>query len=390
MSSSDASPNSVQPGEAWSLLQSEPLTILLDVRQSEEIARGRIPGSTALPLTQLEERIETAIPDRDRRVLVYCASGVRSQRACRILRGMGYSNVASVSGGLTAWLQAGLPVATETTAGVSQRYTRHVRIPEIGEDGQLKLLSSRVLLVGAGGLGSPCALYLAAAGVGHLTIVDPDNVELSNLQRQVLHKTRHVGRSKVGSAREALNDLNPDVCVNVHATRLTLENAEQIVPGHHVVIDGSDNFATRYLVNDVCVKHRIPNVYASVSRFDGQAAVFVPDRGPCYRCLYPAPPPPDLAPTCEEAGVLGVLPGLLGMVQAAEALKLLLGIGQPLIGRLFCYDAFDATCRTFFFERNPGCAACSVDADIEALLRQPPVPDSCNDTATDANSHGRT
>mgnify|MGYP006286293001 CR=1 FL=1 len=357
----------LSPGAAWERLQRGEMA-LLDVREQDELAQGRIAGGIHVPHGQLEMRVNQVLPDKMRPVLVYCAAGFRSLLACDVLSSKGYGSVASLEGGFTAWKAAGLPVVEPPPGSAGTRYSRHLRLPEVGEAGQQRLAASRVLLVGAGGLGSPAALYLTAAGVGHISVVDGDRVDLTNLQRQVVHKTRNVGLPKVHSAREALLDLNPEVTVEPHFARLTRHNAEALVGGHDVVVDGCDSFATRYLVNDVCVKLGIPNVYASVFRFDGQASVFLPGQGPCYRCLYPQAPPSAMAPSCDEAGVLGVLPGLLGVVQATEAIKLLLGLGRPLSGRLLCYDALEATFREFRVERDPKCPACGAEADPDRLI----------------------
>jgi adenylyltransferase/sulfurtransferase len=273
---------------------------------------------------------------------------------------LGYTNVVSLAGGFGAWKAAGLPWTTPFQFSPEQqrRYSRHFLLPEIGEAGQQKLLESKVLLIGAGGLGSPSALYLAAAGVGTLGIIDDDVVDDSNLQRQVLHSTDRIGMSKVESARTAISALNPDVKVVGHEVRLTKENALTIFKDYDVIVDGADNFATRYLVNDACVILEKPNVHGSIFRFEGQATVFDAAHGPCYRCLFPDPPPPDLAPNCAEAGVLGVLPGVIGMLQAEEAIKLVTGIGEPLVGRLLLYDALDATFRQMRIDKDPACPAC--------------------------------
>ncbi len=332
----------------------------IDVREPDEVAQGVIPGATAIPRGFLEARIEDTVRDRDEPIVVYCAGGARSAFATESLHDLGYTNVVSLAGGFGAWKSAGLPWTTpfQFSSEQQRRYSRHFLLPEIGEAGQQKLLEAKVLLIGAGGLGSPAALYLAAAGVGTLGIVDDDVVDDSNLQRQILHTTGRIGVSKVESARQALTDLNPDVTIVAHEVRLTKENALTIFKDYDVIVDGADNFATRYLVNDACVLLDKPNVHGSIFRFEGQTTVFDAAHGPCYRCLFPDPPPPDLAPNCAEAGVLGVLPGVIGVLQATEAIKLIVGIGTPLTGRLMLYDALDATFREMRLDKDPACPMC--------------------------------
>ena len=367
----------ISPEEAWAGIQAESPAVL-DVREQDEVDQGHIEGAVHIPRGFLELRVEKLLPDKHKALVVYSASGVRSVLACASLSQLGYQDVVSVGGGFTGWKSAGLPfVVPEAKDQRMSRYMRHFRIPEVGEAGQRKLLASKVLLIGAGGLGSPSALYLTAAGVGTLGIVDSDNVDLTNLQRQILHKTRNVGMPKVASARETLYDLNPDVRVVPYFTRLTRENAEEILSGYDVVVDGCDNFQTRYLVNDICVKLGIPNMFASIFRFDGQATAFIPGQGPCYRCLYPVPPPAELAPSCEEAGVLGILPGIFGLLQATEAIKAILGIGRSLAGRLLYFDALEATFRSFKFQRDPDCPACGAGANIDELVKSFHVAASC-------------
>ncbi len=335
---------------------------VVDVREPDETAQGIIPDAVVIPRGYLEQQIEGAVPDKDRPVIVYCASGVRSAFATKTLHELGYTDVVNMGGGFDAWKGAGLPWIQPRTLTSEQaiRYSRHLRIPEIGVSGQQKLLDAKVLLIGAGGLGSPAALYLAAAGIGTIGIVDDDVVDASNLQRQVLHGTEDIGRPKVESARETIEALNPDVRVIAHDLRLTKENVLDVFRDYDLIVDGSDNFATRYFVNDACVLLGKPQVHGSIFRFDGQVTTFDPRQAesPCYRCLYPEPPPPELAPNCAEAGVLGVLPGTVGMIQATEAVKLILGLGEPLTGRLLMYDALGMTFRTLRLKRDPHCPMC--------------------------------
>jgi molybdopterin/thiamine biosynthesis adenylyltransferase/rhodanese-related sulfurtransferase len=336
--------------------------VLVDVRESEEWDRGHIPGAVHVPRGYLESRIEAAAPDRDARVILYCASGQRSALAAHTLKELlGYSNVASMTGGITLWKDRGYKVDVPKVLSTEQkeRYGRHLLLPEVGADGQAKLLESKVLLLGAGGLGSPTALYLAAAGVGTLGIVDDDEVDLSNLQRQIIHTTRAIGTPKVDSAEAAIAALNPDVEVVKYPVRLDASNIMKIIDGYDVIVDGVDNFPTRYLLNDATVRLGIPVVSASILGFDGQLSVFKPHDGPCYRCLYPAPPPAELAPSCGANGVLGVLPGTMGLLQATEVVKLVTGIGEPLVGRLLLYEALGATFTELKVRRDPQCPICS-------------------------------
>ena len=341
-----------------------------DVREKNEWDEGHLPGAAFVPKSYLEQWAEDRLPNKDKPTILYCAGGVRSVMAADALRTLGYTNVISMTGGFNRWKDAGLPwTKPETLAPEqAQRYSRHLLIPEIGERGQLKLLGSKVLLIGAGGLGSPAALYLAAAGVGTLGIVDSDVVDATNLQRQILHNTERLGRSKVGSARETITALNPDVTVNGYEERLAASNIDRVIAGYDVIVDGSDNFPTRYLVNDASVKHRIPVVHGSIYRFEGQVTVFKPFDGPCYRCLFHQPPPPELAPSCAEAGVLGVLPGIIGSIQANETIKLLLGIGEPLIGRYLLFDALDTTFREVKLRRDPACPVCGEHPTITEYI----------------------
>lgn len=339
--------------------------VLLDVREADEQAEGSPAGAIRLGRGYLELRVEELLPEYGRALLVLCSSGARSLFAAQSLLDLGYRDVRSVAGGFEAWKRAGLPHERSQVLAVAERrrYARQIMLPEVGEAGQEKLASARVLIVGAGGLGSPAAMYLAAAGVGTLGIVDDDAVELSNLHRQILHTHERVGIDKTESARRTLQALNPALQVELYKLRLSSANAERLVADYPIVIDGTDNFPARYLLNDVCVKLERPYVYASVYRFEGQVSVLWPaaaarERTPCYRCLYPVPPPAALAPSCTETGVLGVLPGVLGTLQAAEALKLILGAGEPLLGRLLSYDALAANFREFRTRANPDCAYC--------------------------------
>jgi molybdopterin/thiamine biosynthesis adenylyltransferase/rhodanese-related sulfurtransferase len=338
--------------------------ILVDIREQDEVDQGIIPGAVHIPRGFLEMRIEETVRDRDTPVIVYCAGGVRSIFGAEALSDLGYRDVASMAGGFSGWKASGLPwgVPQTLTSDQRRRYSRHLLIPEVGEEGQRKLLDAKVLLVGAGGLGSPAALYLAAAGVGTLGIVDADIVDESNLQRQVVHTTERVGMPKVESARVAIEALNPDVNVVKHETRLDQSNVLDIFAGYDVILDGTDNFATRYLINDACVLLDKPNVHGSIFRFEGQATTFIPHTGPCYRCLFPTPPPPELAPSCAEAGVLGLLPGTVGIIQATETAKLILGIGEPLVGRLLTYDALEMEFRELRLSRDPECPMCGPGA----------------------------
>ncbi|HEX8157289.1 MAG TPA: molybdopterin-synthase adenylyltransferase MoeB [Solirubrobacteraceae bacterium] len=338
---------------------------LLDVRENDEVARGLIPGAKHISRGYLESRIEGAIPDRSQHVVVYCASGQRSALAAKTLEDLGYEHVESMTGGFTLWKDRGYEVEVPRvlTPEQRERYSRHMLVPEIGAEGQQKLLDAKVLLLGAGGLGSPTALYLSAAGVGTIGIVDDDVVDLSNLQRQVIHTTDRIGVAKVDSAEQAMKGLNPDVNVVKYQTRLDSSNIVEIIEGYDIVVDGADNFPTRYLLNDASVRLKIPVVSASILGFDGQLSVFAPYEGPCYRCLYPVPPPAELAPSCGANGVLGVLPGTMGLLQATEVVKLITGAGEPLIGRLLLYEALGATFTELKVRRDPDCAICAREPD---------------------------
>jgi sulfur-carrier protein adenylyltransferase/sulfurtransferase len=342
--------------------------VIVDVREQHEFEESHLPGAVHVPRGHLESRIEGSAPDKDARVILYCSQGNRSALAAKTMQELlGYKDVASMRGGITLWKDRGydVEVPRALTGEQRERYSRHLLIPEIGLEGQLKLLDSKVLLLGAGGLGSPAALYLAAAGVGTLGIVDNDAVDLSNLQRQVAHKNDRIGMPKVDSAEISINELNPDVKVQKHPVRLGADNVMEIIEGYDVVVDGLDNFPTRYLLNDASVRLGIPVVSASILSFDGQLSVFHPYEGPCYRCLYPTPPPAELAPSCGAAGVLGVLPGVMGLLQSVEVIKLVTGAGEPLVGRLLLYDALGATFTELKVRRDPDCPICSRDpADI--------------------------
>jgi sulfur-carrier protein adenylyltransferase/sulfurtransferase len=340
--------------------------LVIDVREPEEWAAGHVPGAVHVPKSYLESRIEGAVPDRSRHVILYCASGNRSAWATRtMLDDLGYDNVESMTGGFTLWKDRGYEVDMPRTLTAQQRerYSRHLLLPEVGMDGQQKLLDAKVLLLGAGGLGSPAALYLAAAGVGTLGIVDNDEVDLSNLQRQVIHSSERVGVPKVDSAEMTINELNPDVKVEKYPVRIGPDNIVEIISDYDIVVDGLDNFPTRYLLNDASVRLRIPVVSAAILGFEGQLSVFKPYDGPCYRCLFPVPPPAELAPSCGANGVLGVLPGTMGLLQATEVIKLILGEGDPLVGRLLMYDALGATVSEVRVRRDPDCPICSREPD---------------------------
>jgi molybdopterin/thiamine biosynthesis adenylyltransferase/rhodanese-related sulfurtransferase len=336
----------------------------LDVREPDETDQGVIPGAVVIPRGHLEAQVENRIPEREQPIVVYCAGGNRSAFAAETLAQLGYTDVVSMAGGFGRWKNEGRTWSTPTTLSADQRnrYQRHILLPEIGEEGQQKLLDSKVLLLGAGGLGSPAALYLAAAGVGTLGIVDMDVVDASNLQRQILHNMDRIGERKVDSAKKTLTLINPDVDVVTYDVRLGADNVLDVISGYDVIVDGTDNFPTRYLLNDASLLQRIPVVHGSIFRFEGQVSVFQPYVGPCYRCYLPEPPPPELAPSCAEAGVLGVLPGIVGSIQALETIKLLLGLGEPLVGRLLAYDALEESFRTFKVRRDPACPTCSEHA----------------------------
>ena len=347
--------------EAHDLLEGDAGRLFLDVREPDEWQEGHIPGAVHIPRGNLESRVESIVPDKSRELVVYCAGGSRSAFGAQSLAELGYENVVSLAGGFADWKRNGFAFTTPKVLTPEQRarYSRHILIPEVGEEGQQRLLDARALLIGAGGLGSPASLYLAAAGVGTLGIIDADVVDDSNLQRQIVHSTNTLGEPKVLSAKRTIEALNPDVTVIPYEERLTSENVERILgDGWDVIVDGADNFPTRYLVNDASVWHDIPVVHGSIYRFEGQVTVFHPHVGPCYRCLYPFPPPPELAPSCAEGGVLGVLPGIVGSLQANEALKLILGVGEPLTGRLLLFDALQTTFDEVSVRRDTSCPVC--------------------------------
>ena len=338
--------------------------VVLDVREPEEHDQGALPDVVHIPRGHLEGQIENKVADHDARIIVYCAGGVRSAFAAKTLAELGYTNVVSMAGGFGKWKNEDRPwrVPKALNAEQRNRYQRHLLLPEVGEAGQLKLLDSKVLLLGAGGLGSPAALYLAAAGVGTIGIIDMDVVDASNLQRQILHNNERIGDRKVDSAKKTLTLMNSDVNVVTYDTRLGADNVLGIIDGYDIIVDGTDNFPTRYLVNDASLLKRIPVVFGAIFRFEGQVSVFDPYVGPCYRCMLPEPPPAEMAPSCAEAGVLGVLPGIIGSLQALEAVKMLLGLGEPLRGRLLAYDALEQSFRTFNLRRDPDCPACGPNA----------------------------
>ncbi|MFT3691926.1 MAG: molybdopterin-synthase adenylyltransferase MoeB [Kofleriaceae bacterium] len=351
--------------DAASLKTASPQPVIIDCREADEYAQGALPDAVWIPRGFLESKIEKQVLDRAAPIVIYCAGGNRSLFATRSLQELGYTNVKSLIGGFGGWKKAGLPWVTPHSMRPDQenRYSRHILLPEVGIAGQQKLLASKIVCIGAGGLGSPSSMYLAAAGIGTLGLIDDDVVDQSNLQRQILHGEDRLRTPKVDSAERTLKNLNPDVNVVKHRTRITSANAEEILGGYDVIIDGADNFQTRYLVNDVALKLGKPVVHASIFRFEGQLTVFSAKGEPCYRCLYPQPPPPEEAPSCAEGGVLGVLPGVMGTLQATEAIKLVLGIGTTLAGRLLVYDALAAKFREMKLRRDPACPTCGSGVD---------------------------
>ena len=357
----------IDTAAAEAKILANPSTVVLDVREPEEYEQGALRNVLHIPRGHLEAQIEAKIVDHDAPVVVYCAGGVRSAFAAKTLGELGYTNVLSMAGGFGKWKNEGrdwnIPAAL--SAEQRNRYQRHLLLPEVGEKGQQKLLDSKVLMLGAGGLGSPSSLYLAAAGIGTIGVIDMDVVDASNLQRQILHNTDRIGDRKVDSAKKTLTLLNPDVNVVTYDQRLGADNVLDIIDGYDIIVDGTDNFPTRYLLNDASLKKNIPVVFGAIFRFEGQVSIFDPYKGPCYRCMLPEPPPAEMAPSCAEAGVLGVLPGIIGSLQAMEAIKHLLGLGDTLAGRLLTYDALEQSFRTFKIRRDPNCPACSIDpADI--------------------------
>jgi molybdopterin/thiamine biosynthesis adenylyltransferase/rhodanese-related sulfurtransferase len=360
----------VSPEEVSQMLQGGEPWVLLDVREQDEWEEGHLPGAKLIPRGFLEIRVESTLPERDTPIVVYCAGGVRSALAAKTLQEMGYSRVVSMAGGFNRWKELEFPVVKPRVLSAEEveRYSRQIRMPEVGLEGQTKILESKVLIIGAGGLGCPTALYLAAAGVGTLGIVDSDVVDLSNLQRQVLHPSSSLGVPKTESAKATLQEINPSVEVETYQERLTSKNVMRIIEPYDVIVDGSDNFPTRYLLNDACVWAKKPMVHGSVFRFEGQVTLFQPGQGPCYRCLYPFPTPPDLAPSCADAGVLGVLPGVIGLLQAVEILKLILGEGETLRGRLIHYDALSTTFREYRLRRDPSCPVCGENPTITEFI----------------------
>jgi molybdopterin/thiamine biosynthesis adenylyltransferase/rhodanese-related sulfurtransferase len=344
--------------------------VLIDTREPHEYQEAHLENGKLVPPGLLRDEIATAAPDKSARTILYCRSGNRSYKAVEQMQALGYENVASMAGGIIAWQEQGLPVvaAAGMTPEQRDRYSRHTLLPEVGVDGQLKLLNAKVLLLGAGGLGAPTALYLAAAGIGPRGRVDDDVCDASNLQRQVIHNTERIGMPKTESARKTIEALNPDVDVVEYNLRLSAENILGIIEDYDVIVDGADNFPTRYLLNDASVRLRKPVVSASILSFDGQISTFVPFDGPCYRCLYPTPPPAELAPSCSANGVLGVMAGTMGTLQANEVIKLVLGVGEPLIGRLLLYEALETRFTELKVRRDPDCPICGENA--------PEVPES--------------
>jgi molybdopterin/thiamine biosynthesis adenylyltransferase/rhodanese-related sulfurtransferase len=368
----------IQPTEAAAEIDSGDDVALVDVREQAEFDERHIEGAIHVPRSYLESRFEQFVPDRSRRIILYCASGIRSALAAKTLaEDLGYEDVSSMAGGITLWRDRGLPVVTPRalTREQKERYSRHILVPEIGLEGQMKMLDSKVLLLGAGGLGSPTGLYLAAAGIGKIGLVDDDVVDASNLQRQVIHNTERIGMAKTESARQAIEALNPDVEVVEHHGRLDSDNVIELLSGYDVIVDGADNFPTRYLLNDASVRLRKPVVSASILSFDGQLSTFVPYEGPCYRCLYPTPPPPELAPSCGAAGVLGMLPGIMGMLQSLEVFKLVTGAGDPLIGRLLLFEALGTEFTELKVRRDPDCPICGPNAPEIAVEDLGKFPD---------------
>jgi sulfur-carrier protein adenylyltransferase/sulfurtransferase len=353
----------IQPFEAAEEIDGGDV-VLIDTREPHEYQEAHLEGGKLIPPGLLGDEIESAAPDKSARTILYCRSGNRSALAAAQLQAMGYDNVASMEGGILAWQEQGLPVvaAQGMSAEQRERYSRHTLLPEVGVEGQLKLLNAKVLLLGAGGLGAPTAMYLAAAGIGTIGLVDDDVVDASNLQRQVIHNTDRIGEPKTSSARKFIEALNPDVEVVEYQMRLDADNILDVIADYDVIVDGADNFPTRYLLNDASVRLRKPVVSASILSFDGQISTFVPFEGPCYRCLYPTPPPPEMAPSCSANGVLGVMAGTMGTLQANEVIKLVLGVGDPLVGRLLLYEALGTRFTELKVRRDPDCPICGENA----------------------------
>lgn len=359
----------ITPTEAYEELQNGDVQ-LIDSREPHEYAEAHLEGGKLVPPALIADEVEGHAPDKTKRTLVYCRSGARSLLAAEKMAAIGYEDVASVSGGILEWQELGLPVvsASRLTPEQRDRYSRHTLLPEVGVDGQVRMLDAKVLLIGAGGLGAPSGLYLGASGIGTIGFIDDDVVEASNLQRQVIHNTERVGMAKTTSARKTIEALNPDVNVIEHQYRLTADNIIDVISQYDIIVDGVDNFPTRYLLNDASVRLKKPVVSASILSFDGQISTFVPFEGPCYRCLYPTPPPPEMAPSCSENGVLGVMAGVMGLLQANEVIKLAAGIGEPLVGRLLLYDSAATRFTELKIRRDPECPICGPNA--------PEVPDS--------------
>ena len=351
-------------------LHSNPAIKVVDVREKDEQEKGVIPGALLIPRGFLELKIEDAIPDRNAEIILYCAGGNRSALAAKSLQDLGYKNVSSLIGGFTKWARESRKTVVKKFLNKEQleRYNRHILMPEVGEAGQIKLLQAKVLLIGAGGLGCPAALYLGAAGVGTLGIIDDDIVDKSNLQRQILHSEARIGEPKVESAKQTLKGINSDLNIVTYRERLNRDNVQRIIKDYDIVVNGCDNFPTRYLINDACVFAKKPLVDASIFRFEGQVSVTLPGAGPCYRCLYPEPPPPEMAPSCQEAGVFGVLPGIVGSIQAVETLKLILGIGEPLVGKLLIMDTLRMNIRILKIKKDPHCPVCGDKPTIKELI----------------------
>lgn len=359
----------ITPQEAFAELEDGNVK-LIDTREPYEYEESHIEGSELIPPGVIADRIEAAVPDKDQRIILQCRSGARSMASAETLAELGYTNLANLTGGILEWEAQGLPVQSNVNLTPAQRdrYSRHILLPEIGVEGQVKMLEAKVLLLGAGGLGAPSALYLAAAGIGTIGLIDDDVVDASNLQRQVIHNTSRIGTPKTASARQTIEELNPDVNVVEYNFHLNADNILDVIEDYDVIVDGADNFPVRYLLNDASVRLKKPVVSASILSFDGQISTFMPYEGPCYRCLYPTPPPPELAPSCSANGVLGAMAGQMGLLQANEVFKLVLGIGEPLIGRLLIYEALSTTFTELKVRRDPECPICGPNA--------PEIPES--------------